>query len=322
VTRSARPCLLVAALLAACNGTAAAGESAPAASVVDGAGLFRNETIFQADTLIQDLRRDYHFDVRVETLKALPDSEAKHLASLSTQRAKYRYVDGLARDRAAAANVDGLYVLICTAAPPSRFVAVAAYPDAARDVFSDFKRRQLHKSLVEGLKGATAGAGDDSTRVAIGVAVGFGWVARPLTGPDDAILQALYEVAHSVRERKGDPNAIHSWPVGVLLLSGISLWLVLRIVGRRMAARAPDTGLLRPTRPDRTPGLLAARFGNPAAYWIYDRLFYGSPPEAPKPPEEGIVATLPAEHEAPTSDLIHPEPEANHADAVTPDGPA
>jgi hypothetical protein len=319
VTRSARPCLLVAALLAASSGTAAAGESAPAASVVDEAGLFRNETILQADTRIQSLRRDYHFDVRVETLKALPDTEAKRLASLSTQRAKTRYVDVLARDRAAAANVDGLYVLICTTPPPSRFVAVSV-SDAARDVFSDFKRRQLHKSLVEGLKGASAGAGDDSAQAAVGFA--WMWVARPLTGPDLAILDALSEVEKTVRERKGDPNAIHSWPVGVLLLSGITLWLVLRIVGRRMTARAPDTGLLRPTRPDRTPGLLAARYGNPAAYWVYDRLFYGPPSEAPRPPEEGIAAALPAEHEAPESDLIHPEPKADHADAVTPDGPA
>lgn len=316
MTRSTRPGLLALALLAGLGGTARSGGPASPASVVDEAGLFRDATIRQAEALIHDLRRDYHFDVRIETLKSLPEDEAKQLATLSSQRAKNRFVQSFANDRAADADVDGLYVLVCTS---PRFIVVTAYPGPARAIFSDVKQRELHTFLQKGLKGATAGAAQNNAARA---AVGFAWAARPLTGPDAALLEALASVGSSVRERVGDPNAVRSWPIGVILLSGISVWLILKILSRRMAASNPDAGLFTPAPPDRTPGLLAARFGSPAAYWIYDRLFHGPPPAAPTPPDEGIVASLPAEHEPHAPDLLHPEPRPDHADAVTPDGPA
>jgi hypothetical protein len=319
VTLSAGRGLIAVALLATICGASGAEEPSITGSVVDGARFFRDETILRADARIRDLRQRYHFDVRIETLDALPAAEAKQLESLWRQKSKGRYLDNLAREKAEQAGVDGLYILICRG-PRRGFIQVTAYPDSARDVFSDFKRRELQDLLQKGLQGVVAGEGSNDAAEA---ALGFGWAARPVTGADAALLEGLSAIEKTVRERLGDPNAVRGWTVGALMVFGISVWLVLRIISRRMAARAPEAGLLGPTQPDRTPGLLAAQFGSPAAYWIYDRLFYGPPPAAAaKLAAEEIIPPAPNPREAIASDLIHPEPETDHADAAAPDGPA
>lgn len=278
--------LLAVLLLVGAGLPARAGGPTPA-GVVDDAGLFRPETLGRAEELISALRHEYHFDVRVETLAALPPDEQKALDALSRRKAKGRYVARISRERAEKAEVNGLYVLICT---EPRFVQVVASPPSAEAYFSSYKQGQLRQLFEKRLAGSRAGQGRDD---AAGAAVGFAWRARPPAGADAALLDALAQVRAGLRSQAGDPNAIGPWPVAVLLAGTVGLWLFLTLIRNRLTGRAHDEGVL---RPDPTPALLASQFGTPAAYWIYDRLFPGlhaAPPNPPPPPPE-----LPADDSA------------------------
>jgi hypothetical protein len=127
-------------------------------------------------------------------------------------------------------------------------------------------------------------------------------------------------VAEVVRERAGSPNAAKPATIGAVLAGGVVAWLVLAILRRRLARRDPENGLLGPAGEGRGPALLAAQFGTPAAHWIYDRLFFGSPGAAivapVSPPAEAIAAKTARRDSAP-EELVHPEPD--HADAAASD---
>ena len=99
---------------------------------------------------------------------------------------------------------------------------------------------------------------------------------------------------------------------------------MLALVRRRLAERDPEGGLIGTTQPDRRPALLAAQFGTPAAYWVYDRLFFGrpavplAPPPLPPPLPPMEVSAEPTRILAEPSETVYPEPD--RADAATPDG--
>src|SRR4051794_9679372 len=111
--------------------------------VTDGAGLFRTETVARAERLIRDLQRQYHFDVRVETL-ALPPDEVRKLEGMAQRRSKALYFVELGRQRAANAAINGLDILVSTA---PRHVQITVYPRSAESLFSSYQQRQLHKLL-------------------------------------------------------------------------------------------------------------------------------------------------------------------------------
>jgi hypothetical protein len=304
--------LFATALLAA-PALAARADGPPAAAVVDGAELFRPATVARADALVRDIRRRYHFDVRIETLAALPEADRRKIEGTSQRRTKARYLAEFSRERAKEADVDGLYVLVSTD-PRARAIEVTAYPSSAGALLSPFKQKELHGLLEKRLRGAQAGAGRQDAAQA---AVGFGWVAP--WGPDAALLEALAQVKNDLRTQAGDPNAVPTLPVAVVLAVGAGLWLVLTLVRRRMAERDPGGGLFGPIDPGRTAAFLASRFGTPAAFWAYDRLFFRTPGVRPgPPPASGEAPVAPPEDGVTPQDLLHPEPD--HADAAAHDG--
>jgi hypothetical protein len=307
VTRFTGRCLLSAAVLGGSIASAAADR--PPSAVSDAAGLFRPAIIARANEQIGALRREYDFDVRVETLE-LPLAERKKVDGLALRRQKARYFAELGRKRAQDAGISGLYILICT---NPRYVEVTDHPASVSERFSGFQQRQLHKQLVYGLQGAQPGEG---LRYAAGAAAGLGWAMRPAAGPDAVLLDALRAVGDGLRERTGDPNAVRISTIGAILAGGIGLWAVLALVRRRMAERDPDGGLFCPTPPDCQPAHFAARFGNPAASWVYDRLNQGPrtvPPSAPPPAVPAEVAAVSDGGQAAPTELLHPAPD--HADA-------
>jgi hypothetical protein len=257
--------LLALAAVTGLTTTGTAGES-PSDGVVDSVGLFRPTTIDRADKLISELKRQYRFDVRVETLQ-LSDVERKKVEGLSLRRAKGRYFVDLGRQRAEEAHLDGLYVLICTS---PRYVQVTVAPRSAESLFSGYQQRQLQKTLEKGLQGVRPEA---RLLDAAAAAVGIGWRMRPPAGPDATLVNSLNEVESVLRSQAGDPNALRASTLGAILATGLGLWALLGLVSRRMADRNPQDGLLRPGERHLTPVLLAARFGTPTGYWLYDRMF-------------------------------------------------
>jgi hypothetical protein len=259
--------LLALAAVAGLTEATLAGDSS-SDRVIDTVGLFRPKTIDRADALIRELKQQYHFDVRVETLQ-LGDVERKQVEGLSHRRAKARYFADLGRQRAEDANVNGLYILISTA---PRYVQVTVSPHSAEGLFSNYQQRQLHKLLVAGLSEARPG---DNLIDAATAALGIGWRERP--GADRTLIDAVKQVQNVLRYQAGDPNALRASTVGVILAAGVGLWAILGLVSRRMSDRHPHDGLLRPDESHLTPALLASRFGTPTGYWLYDRLYQSQP---------------------------------------------
>jgi hypothetical protein len=270
--------------------------------IFDNAAVFRPEIAARANAIIRDLHDRYGFDVRIETL-TLADNERAALEKSLFGKTKNAYFAQLGQERAKNAELNGVNVLICT---NPWFVQVSVYPDAARTLFSRSVVRDLHRRL-DRLGGAVETA---ENRDAPEAAAGFGWRARPPAGVDAALIAAMDDLRTTVQKRVGDPNAVPPLSIGIVLAAGVGVWCVLTLLSRRMTRRAPESGILRPMQPDRGPALLAAQFGSPSAYWIYDRLFYG-PPAAPA---AATVSTAPhrdihaaAEETPEQPDLLHGE---------------
>ncbi len=302
-------CCITLALLVGLQNSARSEVPSIAAGIVDELGLFRPEIAARADALISDLRQKYTFDVRVETLE-LPAAERKKIAAMPGVKQKGKYFEDLGKERAEKADVNGLYILICT---NPRYVHVTAHPASAAAFFSYKDRERLEQSL----RTATVAKGRHD---AAEIAVGFAWRARPASGPDQALLDTLKRLKTTLEERAEDPNAVRPWTIGMILAGGVGCWFLLTLLQQRMAERAPDAGILGPMDPDRRPALLAAQFGSPAGHWISDRLFFGGPahPASSPPPTFGQAPALPDSMEAIQSDLLHPDPD--HAEATTRDG--
>jgi len=307
VTRCIGRCVLVLATFGASSQVARSDYTTE--SVRDDAGLFRPEIIAQADKGIRELFDRYHVDLRIETL-SLPDGERQTVERMR-QKARSDYFAKLAAERAKEADVNGLYILIC--ANPSH-VQVTAYPDSAGALFYWWPRKEIHDSLRRTFQGVREGAGRHDAAEA---AVGFGFRARPATGGDAALLATVEKVTELVQRRVGDPNAVPVMPVVVVLAAGVGAWVLFSLLSQRMSKRSPHEGLFVPMQPDRGPALLAARFGSPGAFWLYDRLFYG-PPGAPGDDvpvvDSAQVAHRESKHHGDHSDLLHPDPDPIHED--------
>jgi hypothetical protein len=238
--------------------------------------------------------------------------EQRGTRRLGLRRSQAHVFADIGRDRAEKANVDGLYVLISR---DPAYDQVTVSPKSAEGLFSRYQQKQLEKLLDDRLQGVQAGVGRNT---AAGAAVGLGWEQRQAAGADKALLAALDQVTTVLRERAGDPNAVRPGVIGTILLAGVVLWLVLSIVRRRMAERDPEGGLLRRAQPDRRPALLAAQFGTAAAYWVYDRLFFGPPPALLAPPTvpATAVTTEPTRILAEPIESLHPESVHQEPDAA------
>ena len=179
--------LVTVTVVAGLSAVARAGEPA-AVGVVDNEGLFRSATVAQADELIRGLRRDYHFDVRIETA-TLPEAERKGTGGLVLRHLQARHFAEIGRERADKADVNGLYVLICTAPVYNQ---VTVYPKSAGALFSRYQQRLLEKLLDDRLQGVRPGVGRNDRgrggpRPRLGATAGLqrGQSAARGTGPGD-----------------------------------------------------------------------------------------------------------------------------------------
>jgi uncharacterized membrane protein YgcG len=195
MSRSLTFAILVAAWLGA-------GTPAPAASfgVRDEAALFSADSRRQADEHIQTLHRRARQDLLIDTVPAVPDDKAGLLESNRTQ-----FFAHWAQERADAAGVNGVYILIC--ADP-RHVQVHVTPDA-RAAFSDRDREQLRKSLSRKLRSRAY---------------------------DDALLDSV----EFVRDRL-DPQHASWWWVLWVVLGIVGIWLLVGLVRTLLGPSANHT---------------------------------------------------------------------------------
>jgi TPM domain len=261
---------------------ACAADPAPG-SVVDTEGLFQRSTIDRAEAAILDLKRQYNFDVRVETLR-LSDVERPKVERMSQRRTQARYFAELGRQTAEDRGVNGLSILLFT---DPRYVELTVYPRSAESLFSRYQQRRLQRQLADQLQQPRPEAAIFDAAAAV---IGFGWQARTPSTADSALLDALAQVGTVLRSQAGDPNAVRPLAIGILLAGGMAVWVVLALASHRMSERKPAEGWAVSAQSTGALAMLAARFGTPTGSWVYDRLFPAAPE---RQPTQGSITAIP-----------------------------
>ncbi len=103
------------ALLAICS-LAMTTASAAEAEVRDAAGLFSASAVKQANEQIRAIRKEFRKDLVVETFSGVPEGKTAEYA-----RNREAFFTSLVNERATAARVDGIYVLVMKELPPHRY---------------------------------------------------------------------------------------------------------------------------------------------------------------------------------------------------------
>jgi len=100
------PCLLVGLL----GGALAAGGYAPA--VRDDAGFFAPDTARKVNEEVGALKKQFGVDVRVETVARVPTAVIDRVRDMDAAQ-KSEYFSAWAQDKARAAGIDGVFILLC-----------------------------------------------------------------------------------------------------------------------------------------------------------------------------------------------------------------
>jgi uncharacterized membrane protein YgcG len=113
--------------------------------IVDGADLFANSvSVEEMNRRVDDIHRRYGVDVLVETVATTPADRAAERKQLG----QVGFFDLWAEERALAADVEGVYILICT---NPRHVEVYIRGDIAGKALDNRAREQLRKMLAHGI---------------------------------------------------------------------------------------------------------------------------------------------------------------------------
>ncbi len=234
--------------------------------VLDEAHLFSPDAIAAARAKIQELRREYHCAVFIDTVNQAPASGWSRADSWSASVAN-TYFHEWAKERAQAFGVEGIFILICK---DPWHVAVVVWLERFEAQFNAKDRDGIERLLRNDL----------------------------VKAPNETLLTTVDHIGAALEARRHPEPSVPFGPLGVFIGGAVGGWLLLALV--RLWLQKPEpfsfTGGRQTAR--LTACLLAGMFGNPATYWITDRLYpkgtTGSAadillPEAPAPTE-----TLPA----------------------------
>ena len=129
--------------------------------VRDDAGLFSPAAVQQADAAIQKIQRELRKELLIETFPGVPENKKADYS-----RNREEFFTSFVRERAQAARLDGIYVLMMKEAPPHKLRIQVAMGEATRQrAFLATDRDQLVRLLQtkfreekydEGLKEAVA----------------------------------------------------------------------------------------------------------------------------------------------------------------------
>ncbi len=117
--------------------------AAVAPEIKDEAKFFSAEAVKQANKQIRDLARKYGKDLLVETLPAVPTDQAAKVKAMSTEE-REKFFHNWAADRAEAAVVNGVYILVVKD-PPHLEIEITA---KARSSFTKEQFDKLRGALL------------------------------------------------------------------------------------------------------------------------------------------------------------------------------
>jgi outer membrane protein assembly factor BamB len=118
-----------------------------ARTINDEAALFSEAARQKANAAIAEIKKRYHKDLFIETLKSAPGADK---ADLSTAEAKQRFYSALAGRRATQAGIDGIYVLITT--QPKRVQALSGKETIRQGLFTAENANALAQKIIAQLK--------------------------------------------------------------------------------------------------------------------------------------------------------------------------
>jgi hypothetical protein len=257
MTRSCQTSLLAALALMAAPAVATAQTTASAAAgapfrlalvqiaddgVLDEAGLFSPAALAAARDKIHQIRKEYHAAVLIDTVNQPPASDRSKANSwLAWKRAEYFH--DWAKVRSQELGVEGIHILICK---QPRNIAVVAWPERFEAQFNRNDCTGIERLLKNQL----------------------------VSSPDDALLTALDRVRAELQAyRQPEAPSVPLGPLGVFIAGALGLWAILVLVRLRWHKPDPFSLTAEPHTVRLNAGLLAGMFGNPATYWITDRLF-------------------------------------------------
>jgi uncharacterized membrane protein YgcG len=121
----------------------AARSAAVAPEIKDEAKFFSPDAVKKANAEIREIMRKYGKDLLIETFPTVPEDQRDKVKAMSREE-KAKFFESWARQRAEAAVVNGIYILICKD-PPHLQVEVSP---KVRSMFSKAARDKLIETLV------------------------------------------------------------------------------------------------------------------------------------------------------------------------------
>ena len=275
----------IAVAVAACLLAAAPAIAALTAEVRDNAGLFKPETVKEADSIIRAIKHDHGQDLLIETYSGIPADKMAEYAKVKDDKEKHKqFFAEWARARFKAAEVNGVYILI-TKEPGhlqievGNLTAAKAFRMENRDhleelMLKEFKAKEYDKGLLEGVEYVRK-AMDENLK---GVKKG----ERPVPG----VVPPGESPGPTPVER---PSLFSGGNWLGLLCIGLAvaavIWVVFAVVRALSAGRGGNApgGYGGPAYGGGyggggggfMTGMLGGLFGAAAGSWLYDRFFHG-----------------------------------------------
>jgi hypothetical protein len=303
MTRPLLPLLLLPFALAVLPGAIAAAPPAAVAAVggtyqaalaqavddgvLDDAHLFSAEAATAARDRVRQIRKEYHVAVFIDTVSKAPASGWSDANSWNGRK-RDDYFHSWAKQRSQELGVEGIHVLICK---QPRHVAVVVWPERLEADFGPKECKGVEQMFTR----------------------------RLVAAPDETLLGALAQVRSGLEaHREPEPPSVALGPLGVFIGGAVGVWLLLGLVRLRLRKPDPFSFTGEPQTVRLTAGLLAGMFGNPAAFWITDRLF---PHDTTGSSYEMLVEDVPAaavpaspEEASPAADADELDPMPEHAE--------
>ena len=185
--------------------------------VRDSAGLFSASAVKQADDSVRRIQRDFRKDLLVETFPGVPESRTQDY-----QQSREKFFSSFVVERAEAARIDGIYVLIMKEPPPHRYrIQVAVGQNTRQRAFTLADRDELVRVFQTSFRQDKY---DDALRI------GVAFVETPLR----SILQrsrasqpaASVGYASSSRSSIGSFLILRLFLLGAILLVGVLIRLM------------------------------------------------------------------------------------------------
>jgi hypothetical protein len=232
--------------------------------VRDNAALFSPAAVKQADAAIQKLQKELGKDLLVETFPGVPENRKADYG-----RNREEFFASFVRERAQAARLNGIYVMLMKEEPPHRLRVQVAVGEATRQrAFLVSDRDQLVRLLQSSFRAEKYDEG-------LGAAVMF--VDRTLRSrlSTDAVSTVPHAASSVATAATSAPSGSSNWVKWMFIIGGVlvAVFILRLFAGGTSGGGLPGTGGFGGGGGGFFSSLLGGLGGAMAGHWLYDRFF-------------------------------------------------